>query len=199
MNRRPRRIDTKDEELMAALNGRFGSKDDCSITGCTVIISKDGKEESLEAPDISKAEAIAENLIRKAFEESEEDKVRIRILSNIIRTEPVYEGDKLTEHRQWMSESKAIRENLLLIDQRRVENWPLALEWARENGADLRRGETSRELAIVRIHEAGLMDAFNLEWRDFEFSEDEVETARKVLRNREEFYAKKRKTKEASG
>lgn len=76
-----------------------------------------------------------------------------------------------------------------------MDGWQPAIDWARENGANIRKGKTSKWLARVRIEEAGLREEFNARYPDYAFSEKDVDYARAVLTDRKEFYSKFKKTK----
>lgn len=67
------------------------------------------------------------------------------------------------------------------------------MQWAREHGAELRKGKVSKDLAKFRIYKAGLMDQFNEAWPMYAFTYDDVKTASKRLIERDKEYADKPK------
>lgn len=77
--------------------------------------------------------------------------------------------------------------------QESCDRWNAAMDWAREHGADLRKGKVSKDLAKFRIYKAGLMDEFNEAWPMYSFTYEQVELAAKRLIERDKEFAKKKK------
>lgn len=72
--------------------------------------------------------------------------------------------------------------------QEKVDGWQPALDWAREHGANIRKGKISKYLARVRIDDAGLRGEWNKLFPDYAFSEHDVDVARDILDNRRDYY-----------
>ena len=77
--------------------------------------------------------------------------------------------------------------------QESCDRWNAAMDWAREHGADLRKGKVSKDLAKFRIYKAGLMEEFNEAWPMYSFNYEQVELAAKRLIERDKEFAKKKK------
>ena len=77
--------------------------------------------------------------------------------------------------------------------QRKMDIWQSAIGWARQNGANIRKGKISKDLARVRIQEAGLREQWNELFPDYAFSEEDVIMAKEVLEERNKFYSKLKK------
>lgn len=87
------------------------------------------------------------------------------------------------------------REELEKKRQESYDNWNTAMEWAREHGAEIRKGKVSKDLAKFRIFKAGLMEQFNETWPMYAFSQSDVEKSAKRLIQRDKEYATRRKPK----
>ena len=67
------------------------------------------------------------------------------------------------------------------------------MQWAREHGAELRKGKVSKDLAKFRIYKAGIIDEFNKEWPMYAFTYDDVKKASERLIERDKEFADKPK------
>ena len=135
----------------------------------------------------------SEDLIRELFEQDNEFKGKIT-LSYTSRTEIVlYDGAQVRQ--TWQNTERCIREDIQKTKEinRKMDGWQPALDWARENGAAIRKGKISKQLARVRIQEAGLREQWNQQFPDYAFTEDDVIRARHELDERAKYYAKKHK------
>ena len=77
--------------------------------------------------------------------------------------------------------------------QSKMDRWQLAIEWAREHGAKIRRGKVTKQLARVRIYEAKLMKQWNEQFPDLAFDEADVEKSKEFLKDRDAMYSRRKK------
>jgi len=132
-------------------------------------------------------------LVREIFETGKERRARL-LFSYISAYEVVlYDGQKVEE--TWKKMEERIREDMekTKMVQRKMDGWQPALDWARENGANIRKGKISKWLAWVRVDEAGLRDQWNEKFPDYRFNDRDLERAKEVLEDRKQFYSKLKK------
>ena len=67
------------------------------------------------------------------------------------------------------------------------------MQWARDHGAELRKGKVSKDLAKLRIYKAGLMEEFSKEWPMYAFDFDAVKLASERLIKRDIEYSERKK------
>ena len=91
----------------------------------------------------------------------------------------------MNEDRKRIQRRKEIEEE----KQRKMDNYNDALQWARENGANLRKGKISKDLATYRIYIAGLMDRFNEKYPEYAFTKNDVIGAVKRMEAKDRMYA----------
>lgn len=77
--------------------------------------------------------------------------------------------------------------------QEAMDRYNAAIQWARDHGAELRKGKVSKDLAKFRIYKAGLMEEFNKEWPMYAFTYEDVQIASQRLIRRDIEFSRKPK------
>lgn len=106
----------------------------------------------------------------------------------------------VSEHREYIStrysptelirerEENARREEAERERLKAIDRWNESLDWAREHGAQIRRGKITKDLAYYRIYAAGLMEEYSSHFPEFSFDLGRVKTGVERLKARDEEY-----------
>lgn len=95
-------------------------------------------------------------------------------------------------------EDEARREEAMRERAEALDRWNKSLDWAREHGAQIRRGKITKDLAYYRIYAAGLMEAYSAQHPEFKFDRDRVLEGVMRLKERDEYYLDKHARWEAA-
>ena len=135
---------------------------------------------------------IRQGCIRKLFEEGRYEDTLITTCHYEGRVTINYSFNQLDEDRK----RKERQARLEKERQEAMDRYNAAVQWARDHGANLRKGKVSKDLMKFRIYKAGLMDEFNKAWPMFAFSEEDVKIASERLIERDiEYLHKPKKSK----
>lgn len=131
--------------------------------------------------------------IRLIYEMGLEESAKITMTYCIHYANMMFDGDELKRARECKEDQIRHQMEKDSIIQAKFDEWQLGLDWAREHGAKIRKGKTSKYTVRVRIYEAGLMDQWNELFPNYAFTDKDVKDAQSILKERKEFYAQFKK------
>lgn len=155
----------------------------------------DGRVEEYQLPDGEDYQEDLADWMNQIYTESLQYSAKISWHYESRHMKVLYDGATAKKWAQNIESSfKSDIAKLNAIEAKK-NGWQPALDWARENGANIRKGKISKWLARVRIDEAGLRDEWNQRYPDYKFSEKDVDYAKSILEGRAEYYSKFKKKK----
>lgn len=134
---------------------------------------------------------IVEECKRSLFESGDQENYSIYVVTWSRHCEKIYDPEWLAAYRR----SVKAKQEAEAEAKRKMDLYNESLDWAREHGANIRKGRITKDLSRYRIFSAGLMNEYNSRFPEFAFTEEDVRRGVERLEERDREYEMRKKPK----
>lgn len=128
---------------------------------------------------------------RGLFESGNQENYSIWVMTYSYGHDKIYDPEWLAAYRR----SVKAKQEAEAEAKRKMDLYNESIDWAREHGANIRKGRITKDLSRYRIFSAGLMDEYNSRFPDFAFTEEDVRRGVERLEERDREYEMRKKPK----